>query len=181
MKELNERIAELNNKTVKDLRATAKAFGLKGYGHMSKDEVVKLIADFFTEREANKTEEQKKLEADLDKYIEEHYVPAEEVEKVPTSEEPAKAEEVPEAEIKAEVKSEKNTKKIKSNLKKIVATVKVTLLAFTGMKIGEYSAELKDGEYIVAVKNGTELKFDTNGKQLNAKNPKFGNKIQVTA
>lgn len=69
----------------------------------------------------------------------------------------------------------------KKTTKTTKATVKVVLLAFTGMKIGEYSAELKDGEYIVVVKNGTELKFDTNGKQLNAKNPKFGNKIKALA
>lgn len=69
---------------------------------------------------------------------------------------------------------------VKEN-KKESSLVKVELLAFTGMKIAEYTAELKDGEYIVITKDNKELKFDTNGKQLNAKNPRFGNKLSFVA
>ena len=76
-------------------------------------------------------------------------------------------------------KDEEEPKKTKKPTKS--TTAKVELLAFTGMKISEFSAELKDGEYIVITAKGAELHFDTNGKQLNAKNPKFGNTIKFLA
>lgn len=72
--------------------------------------------------------------------------------------------------------SKKATKAAKIN--KPVGSIKVELLAFTGMHIAEFNVELKDGEYLLVTANGTELRFDTNGKQLNAKNPKFGNTIK---
>ena len=74
---------------------------------------------------------------------------------------------------------EEEPKKTKKATKS--TTAKVELLAFTGMKISEFSAELKDGEYIVITAKGAELHFDTNGKQLNAKNPRFGNTIKFLA
>ena len=55
--------------------------------------------------------------------------------------------------------------------------VEVVLKAFTGMLIGRYTAVYGNGTYTIATKNGY-LKFDENGKQLEAKNPKFANKIE---
>lgn len=55
--------------------------------------------------------------------------------------------------------------------------VEVVLKAFTGMVIGTYTAVYGNGTYTLATKNGY-LKFDESGKQLDAKNPKFANKIE---
>lgn len=55
--------------------------------------------------------------------------------------------------------------------------VEVVLKAFTGMVIGRYTAVYENGTYTLATKKG-DLKFDENGKQLEAKNPKFANKIE---
>ena len=53
----------------------------------------------------------------------------------------------------------------------------VVLKAFTGMVIGRYTAVYENGTYTLTTKKGN-LKFDENGKQLEAKNPKFANKIE---
>lgn len=55
-------------------------------------------------------------------------------------------------------------------------TIDVILLAFTGMELGEYTATREEYGYSVKTKN-KELQFNFNGIQLNAKNPKFANKI----
>lgn len=59
-------------------------------------------------------------------------------------------------------------------------TVTVDIVAFTGMKIGTFTAHLdsETGHYIVHTKQNKELIFDIHtGLQLNAKNPKFGNRV----
>lgn len=61
-----------------------------------------------------------------------------------------------------------------------VVTVTVDIVAFTGMKIGTFEALLdaETGHYIIHTKQDKVLIFDTRtGVQLNAKNPKFGNKV----
>lgn len=55
--------------------------------------------------------------------------------------------------------------------------VEVVLKAFTGMVIGRYAAVYENGTYTLITKKGN-LKFDENGKQMEAKNPKFANKIE---
>lgn len=103
--------------TVKEMRAEAKALGIKGYSRMSKKDlqivinVAKSVNRIFG-KQTTKTEE-----------------------------------------------------------------VEVVLKAFTGMVIGRYTAVYGNGTYTLATKNGY-LKFDENGKQLEAKNPKFANTIE---
>ncbi len=55
--------------------------------------------------------------------------------------------------------------------------VEVILKTFTGMVIGRYTAVYGNGTYTVATKKGY-IRFDENGKQTDAKNPKFANKIE---
>lgn len=54
----------------------------------------------------------------------------------------------------------------------------VEMRAFTGMKIGMFIA---DGTFLttltVTTKKGARLTFDRNGDQIDAKNPKFANKL----
>lgn len=57
----------------------------------------------------------------------------------------------------------------------------VTVSAFTGMNIGMYVANLVDGLIHVYTKKGATLQFDpSTGIQINARNPKFANKITWT-
>lgn len=57
--------------------------------------------------------------------------------------------------------------------------VEVVMYTFTGMKIqGTFkTAKAEDGTYTITTKKG-QLTFDGFGKQVNAKNPKFANKIE---
>lgn len=57
----------------------------------------------------------------------------------------------------------------------------VTVRAFTGMMIGSFKVEEEDSETVsVKGKNGKVMVFNkATGKQLNAKNPKFANKIDI--
>lgn len=71
------------------------------------------------------------------------------------------------------------TKTTKKAAKKTTKTVSVVLMAFTGMVIGTYTTEMtKTGCKIIA-KNSNVLEFNAEGVQTNAKNPKFGNKIEI--
>lgn len=108
-------IKEDKKMTVKEMRAEAKALGIKGYSRLSKEELQTVI---------NATKSVKKFVKSLE---------TEEVE--------------------------------------------VVLKAFTGMIIGRYTAVYGNGTYTLATKNGY-LKFDKDGKQLEAKNPKFANRIE---
>ena len=66
----------------------------------------------------------------------------------------------------------------KKSLEKIKQTVftQVELRAFTDMLIGRYTAIKSENGYIVKTKKGA-LEFGKDGKQTNAKNPKFANHI----
>ena len=68
-------------------------------------------------------------------------------------------------------------KKTKKSVAAPVDNILVTMVAFTGMNIGNFSA-IKDGNgYAVTTKAGKTLHFDECGVQTDAKNPKFGNKL----
>lgn len=58
-------------------------------------------------------------------------------------------------------------------------TVTVNLLAFTGMYIGTYTAEKYNDFYDVTTKDGKHLTFNLDGSQMNAKNPRYANKIEI--
>lgn len=81
-------------------------------------------------------------------------------------------------EAKEEI-SEEITPDIKKVNKKDT-TIKVWLMTFTGMIIGAdpYEATFNGKEYIVNTHKKGVQKFDKEGKQIGAKNPKFANKIQ---
>lgn len=53
----------------------------------------------------------------------------------------------------------------------------VTMVAFTGMNLGDFSAVKTNDGYAVTTKTGKTLHFDASGIQTDAKNPKFGNKL----
>jgi hypothetical protein len=70
--------------------------------------------------------------------------------------------------------------KKKASKKSTPATKKVTLKAFTGMVIGEFTAEFQHTDpftWKVTTKKDKALIFDADGKQVGAKNPKFANTI----
>lgn len=56
-------------------------------------------------------------------------------------------------------------------------SILVTMVAFTGMNIGNFSAVKTGDGYAVTTKAGKTLHFDECGIQTDAKNPKFGNKL----
>lgn len=56
--------------------------------------------------------------------------------------------------------------------------VRVVLKAFTGMTIGEFTATASDTLYYVTTKKGI-LVFDSSFVQINSKNPRFANKIEL--
>lgn len=56
--------------------------------------------------------------------------------------------------------------------------VKVIMRAFTGMYIGIFKAVFAGGVYTVETKKGF-LTFNKDGRQVNAKNPKFANRIEL--
>lgn len=56
--------------------------------------------------------------------------------------------------------------------------VRVVLKAFTGMAIGEFTATASDTLYYVTTKKGL-LVFDSSFVQINSKNPRFANKIEL--
>ena len=58
-------------------------------------------------------------------------------------------------------------------------TVTVDLITFNGMYIGTYTAEENADFYAVTTKNGKILMFNFDGKQVNAKNPKYANRIRI--
>jgi hypothetical protein len=84
--------------------------------------------------------------------------------------------------MKKEVAATKENKTIvtevpkKATKKKSYEKITVKLKAFTGMEIGTFEANLKDGLWEVETKKGT-LKFDKEGHQIDAKNPRFANHI----
>lgn len=82
---------------------------------------------------------------------------------------------VPETETKTAKKS--TTKKTTPK------TVQATLLAFTGMKIAEYTAEVIRGGYRITTKTGKVLEFNKDGTQKvtdnRSNNPKFNNRLEI--
>lgn len=79
-------------------------------------------------------------------------------------------------EVVTETKTDKKT--TKKSIKK-QAVITATLKAFTGMIIGTYNVEMTKDGYKLTTKDGKVLEFNTSGAQTNAKNPKFGNKIEI--
>lgn len=78
-------------------------------------------------------------------------------------------------ELQKAINTAKSVEKVTKSLE--TEEVEVVLKAFTGMVIGTYTAVYGNGTYTLATKNGY-LKFDESGKQIDAKNPKFANKIE---
>lgn len=68
-------------------------------------------------------------------------------------------------------------KKTKKSAAAPVDNILVTMVAFTGMNIGNFSAVKTGDGYAVTTKAGKTLHFDECGVQTDAKNPKFGNKL----
>ena len=68
-------------------------------------------------------------------------------------------------------------KKTKKSAAASVDSILVTMVAFTGMNIGNFSAVKTGDGYAVTTKAGKTLHFDECGIQTDAKNPKFGNKL----
>lgn len=63
---------------------------------------------------------------------------------------------------------------------KMCKSIKVRLLTFTNMVIKEYMATLENNIIAVTTSSNKILLFDTKTlTQLNCKNPKFANKIQI--
>lgn len=58
-------------------------------------------------------------------------------------------------------------------------TVTINLFAFTGMYIGTYTAEKCNDFYGITTKDGKHLTFNLDGSQMNAKNPRYANKIEI--
>lgn len=90
-------------------------------------------------------------------------------------------------EVKAEPKKTKSTKKTKAVVEEkpeepaaTPASNTVTLKAFTGMIIGEFSISKMTKKVITIITGKGELTFDRSTlKQMNAKNPKFANRIEL--
>lgn len=57
--------------------------------------------------------------------------------------------------------------------------VTINLFAFTGMYIGTYTAEKYSDFYDVTTKDDKHLTFNLDGSQMNAKNPRYANKIEI--
>lgn len=107
-----EEVKENKKMTVKELRAEAKARGIKGYSKMKKED----------------------LENAIYKLAEEQNAPE---------------------------------------------TVTINLFAFTGMYIGTYTAEKYNDSYGITTKDGKHLTFNLDGSQMNAKNSRYANKIEI--
>lgn len=78
-----------------------------------------------------------------------------------------------------EAKPAKTSKKSK---KEIATTVQAVLKAFTGMKIGTYTAQITKDGYVITTKNGKEIEFNKDGTQkVDCKNAKFNNRLEIIA
>lgn len=83
--------------------------------------------------------------------------------------------------------AKEETKASKNGAKKVVGkTVKVIYKTFTGMVIGKdtygdaiYEATVTKTGYTMETKRHGVQKFDKNGIQLECKNPKFANRIEI--
>lgn len=82
----------------------------------------------------------------------------------------------------AETKKPATTKKPRAK-KTAPKTVQATLLAFTGMKIAEYTAEVIKGGYRITTKSGKVMEFNKDGTQKvtdnRSNNPKFNNRLEI--
>ncbi len=82
----------------------------------------------------------------------------------------------------AKTKKPATTKKPRAK-KTAPKTVQATLLAFTGMKIAEYTAEVIKGGYRITTKSGKVMEFNKDGTQKvtdnRSNNPRFNNRLEI--
>ena len=63
--------------------------------------------------------------------------------------------------------------------KSVGTTLTVNLKAFTEMYLGTYIATKTKNGYEIVLKNGKKMAFDKTGLQVDAKNPRYANRIEL--